>query len=138
DGGEYAVLAVLGAGGMGAVYLVKDRNIGKRFVLKVLHGWLAHRRDLKERFEHEGRALGHLSHEGIIEIFHLGRTAEKKMPYYLMEVLSGESLGEAIKRRGKLDLFTALGIGTKMLYALQHAHERGVIHRDIKPDNIYL
>ncbi|HVJ88726.1 MAG TPA: protein kinase [Labilithrix sp.] len=138
EGGDYTVLAVLGSGGMGAVYLVKDRNIGRRFVLKVLHRWLAHRRDLKERFEHEARALGHLSHEGIIEIFHLGRTRDNRMPYYLMEVLSGESLGDAIRRHGKLALFPALGIATKMLYALQHAHERGVVHRDIKPDNVFL
>jgi serine/threonine-protein kinase len=138
DGGDYSVLGVLGSGGMGAVYLVKDRNIGKRFVLKILHGSLAHRRDLKERFEHEARALGHLSHEGIVEIFRLGRTADGQMPYYLMEVLSGESLASAIRRHGRLPLRSALGIAVKMLYALQHAHERGVVHRDVKPDNVYL
>ncbi len=139
DGAEYLVQAVLGSGGMGAVYLVKDKNIGRPFVLKVLHGSLAHRRDLIERFEVEARALGHLSHPGIIEIFQLNRTRDdKRMPYYLMEVLTGESLADSLRRHGKLDLFTSLGIATKLLHALDHAHERGIVHRDIKPDNIYL
>jgi serine/threonine-protein kinase len=139
NGAEYLVTGVLGSGGMGAVYAVKDKNIGRRFVLKILHGWLAHRHDLKERFEHEARALGHLSHPGIIEIFQLNRTRDdKQMPYYLMEPLSGESLADSLRRRKKLDLFPALGIATKLLYALEHAHERGIIHRDIKPDNVFL
>jgi eukaryotic-like serine/threonine-protein kinase len=139
DGAEYLVQAVLGSGGMGAVYLVKDKNIGRLFVLKVLHQSLAHRRDLIERFEVEARALGHLSHPGIIEIFQLNRTRDdKQMPYYLMEVLTGESLADSLRRHGKLDLFTALGIATKLLHALDHAHERGIVHRDIKPDNIFL
>lgn len=139
DGAEYLVQAVLGSGGMGAVYLVKDKNIGRPFVLKVLHRSLAHRRDLIERFEIEARALGHLSHPGIIEIFQLNRTRDdKRMPYYLMEVLTGESLADSLRRHGKLDLFTSLGIATKLLHALDHAHERGIVHRDIKPDNIFL
>jgi serine/threonine protein kinase len=139
NGAEYRVLSVLGSGGMGAVYLVKDKNIGKRFVLKILHGHLAHRNDLKERFEHEARALGHLDHEGIIEIFQLNRTCDdKQMPYYLMEPLTGESLGATLYRLGKMELFPALGIATKLLYALDYAHGRGVVHRDIKPDNIFL
>jgi serine/threonine protein kinase len=139
DGAEYLVQAVLGSGGMGAVYLVKDKNIGRPFVLKVLHQSLAHRRDLIERFEVEARALGHLSHPGIIEIFQLNRTRDdKRMPYYLMEVLTGESLADSLRRHGKLDLFTSLGIATKLLHALDHAHERGIVHRDIKPDNIFL
>lgn len=139
DGAEYLVQAVLGSGGMGAVYLVKDKNIGRLFVLKVLHRSLAHRRDLIERFEVEARALGHLSHPGIIEIFQLNRTRDdKQMPYYLMEVLTGESLADSLRRHGKLDLFTALGIATKLLHALDHAHERGIVHRDIKPDNVFL
>ena len=139
DGAEYLVQAVLGSGGMGAVYLVKDKNIGRLFVLKVLHQSLSHRRDLIERFEVEARALGHLSHPGIIEIFQLNRTRDdKQMPYYLMEVLTGESLADSLRRHGKLDLFTALGIATKLLHALDHAHERGIVHRDIKPDNIFL
>jgi serine/threonine protein kinase len=139
NGAEYLVMGVLGSGGMGAVYAVKDKNIGRRFVLKILHGWLAHRHDLKERFEQEARALGHLSHPGIIEIFQLNRTRDdKQMPYYLMEPLSGESLADSLRRRKKIDLFPALGIATKLLYALEHAHERGVVHRDIKPDNVFL
>ena len=139
DGAEYLVQAVLGSGGMGAVYLVKDKNIGRLFVLKVLHRSLAHRRDLIERFEVEARALGHLSHPGIIEIFQLNRTRDdQQMPYYLMEVLTGESLADSLRRHRKLDLFTALGIATKLLHALDHAHERGIVHRDIKPDNIFL
>ena len=105
----------------------------------MLHQSLAHRRDLIERFEVEARALGHLSHPGIIEIFQLNRTRDdKQMPYYLMEVLTGESLADSLRRHGNLDLFTALGIATKLLHALDHAHERGIVHRDIKPDNIFL
>jgi serine/threonine-protein kinase len=140
EGGDYVVLKILGHGGMGAVYLVRDKNIGKRFVLKVMHRRLAHRRDIMVRVEHEARALGNLSpHEGIIEIFALSWTRDReRIPYYLMEALTGETVAEAITRQGKLDRAAALGTAVKVLHALDHAHCRGVIHRDVKPDNVFL
>jgi serine/threonine-protein kinase len=140
EGGDYLVLKLYGAGGMGAVYLVKDKNIGRRFVLKIMHRRLSHREDLKERHHHEARALGNLSpHEGIIEVFNLSWTRDReRMPYYLMEALSGETLAEAIQRAGTIEMASALGMTVKILNALDHAHARGVIHRDVKPENIFL
>ena len=140
EGGDYLVLKLYGAGGMGAVYLVKDKNIGRRFVLKIMHRRLSHREDLKERHHHEARALGNLSpHDGIIEVFNLSWTRDReRMPYYLMEALSGETLAEAIQRLGTIEIASALGMTVKILNALDHAHARGVIHRDVKPDNIFL
>ncbi|CAN5912643.1 hypothetical protein BH11MYX4_BH11MYX4_36580 [soil metagenome] len=140
EGGDYLVLKLYGAGGMGAVYLVRDKNIGRRFVLKIMHRRLSHREDLKERHHHEARALGNLSpHEGIIEVFNLSWTRDReRMPYYLMEALSGETLAEAIQRLGTIEMASALGMTVKILNALDHAHARGVIHRDVKPENIFL
>ena len=140
EGGDYLVLKLYGAGGMGAVYLVKDKNIGRRFVLKIMHRRLSDREDLKERHHHEARALGNLSpHDGIIEVFNLSWTRDReRMPYYLMEALSGETLAEAIQRLGTIEIASALGMTVKILNALDHAHARGVIHRDVKPDNIFL
>jgi serine/threonine protein kinase len=105
-----------------------------------MHRRLSHRGDLKERHHHEARALGNLSpHEGIIEVFNLSWTRDReRMPYYLMEALSGETLAEAIQRAGTIEMASALGMTVKILNALDHAHARGVIHRDVKPENIFL
>lgn len=139
EGAEYLVLAVLGSGGMGAVYLVKDKNIGRTFVIKMLHRSLGHRPDIIERFETEARALGNLTHPSIIEIFQLSHTRDRhRMPFYVMEVLNGETLAQCIKRKGRLDVPHALGTTWKLLFTLSYIHGRGVLHRDVKPDNIFL
>ena len=138
-GTVYKVLRLIGAGGMGTVYDVEDTTIGKRYVLKTLHPRLGAREDLVRRIQQEARTLARLHHPNIVEVITAGVTADElRLPYYLMERLSGQSLRLILEKKGQLDLSHAYHIGIDLLDALDHAHDKGVIHRDVKPDNIFL
>jgi serine/threonine protein kinase len=138
-GTVYKILRLIGAGGMGTVYDVEDTTIGKRYVLKTLHPKLGAREDLVRRIQHEARTLARLHHPNIVEVITAGVTADDlRLPYYLMERLSGQSLRLILEKKGQLDLPHAYHIGIDLLDALDHAHDKGVIHRDVKPDNIFL
>lgn len=142
-GHGYKVLKQLGSGGMSGCYLGEHRTMYRRCAIKVLHSRLWNRPDLVEMFEYEGRTIARLGqpapHEGIIEILDLGRTSDRgEMPYLVMPYLFGETLDSALKRVGPFSILSAIGMTTRLLLALQYAHERGVIHRDVKPHNIFL
>ncbi len=138
-GTVYKILRLIGVGGMGTVYDVEDTTIGKRYVLKTLHPKLGAREDLVRRIQHEARTLAKLHHPNIVEVITAGVTADElRLPYYLMERLSGQSLRLILEKKGQLDLPHAYHIGIDLLDALDHAHDKGVIHRDVKPDNIFL
>jgi serine/threonine protein kinase len=138
-GTVYKILRLIGSGGMGTVYDVEDTTIGKRYVLKTLHPRLGAREDLARRIQNEARTLARLHHSNIVEVITAGVTTDAlKLPYYLMERLSGQSLRLVLEKKGRLDLSHAYHIGIDLLDALDHAHDKGVIHRDVKPDNIFL
>src|SRR5580704_10201929 len=138
-GTVYQVVRRIGMGGMGTVYDVEDTTIGKRFVLKTLHAQLGAREDLAQRMRKEARTLGRLSHPNIVEVITAGVTADDlRLPYYVMERLDGQSLRLVLEKKGQLDLSHAYHIGIDLLDALDHAHDKNVIHRDVKPDNIFL
>ena len=138
-GTVYRVHRVLGAGGMGTVYDVEDTTVGKRYVLKTLHGDLADRADLAARLAREARALAKLQHPNIVEVYTSGTTQDAlRLPYYVMERLQGQSLRTVLERKGRLTVEQACDIGIDLLDALDHAHEFGIIHRDVKPDNIFI
>ncbi len=138
-GTVYRVHRVLGAGGMGTVYDVEDTSVGKRYVLKTLHGDLADRADLAARLAREARALAKLQHPNIVEVYTSGTTQDTlRLPYYVMERLQGQSLRTVLERKGRLTVEQACDIGIDLLDALDHAHEFGIIHRDVKPDNIFI
>jgi serine/threonine-protein kinase len=138
-GTVYRVRRLIGAGGMGTVYDVEDTTIGKRYVLKTLHPQLGAREDLARRMQNEARTLARLNHPNIVEVFTAGVTADDlRLPYYVMERLNGQSLRVILEKRGRLDLGHAYHIAIDLLDALDHAHDKGVIHRDVKPDNIFL
>ena len=138
-GTVYRVHRVLGAGGMGTVYDVEDTSVGKRYVLKTLHGDLADRADLAARLAREARALAKLQHPNIVEVYTSGTTQDSmRLPYYVMERLQGQSLRTVLERKGRLTVEQACDIGIDLLDALDHAHEFGIIHRDVKPDNIFI
>src|SRR4029077_5380265 len=138
-GTVYRVHRVLGAGGMGTVYDVEDTSVGKRYVLKRLHGDLADRTDLAARLAREARALAKLQHPNIVEVYTSGTTQDSmRLPYYVMERLQGQSLRTVLERKGRLTVEQACDIGIDLLDALDHAHEFGIIHRDVKPDNIFI
>ncbi len=138
-GTVYRVRRLIGAGGMGTVYDVEDITIGKRFVLKTLHPQLGARDDLARRMQNEARTLARLNHPNIVEVFTAGVTADDlRLPYYVMERLNGQSLRVVLEKKGRLDLGHAYHIAIDLLDALDHAHDKGVVHRDVKPDNIFL
>jgi serine/threonine-protein kinase len=138
-GTVYQVVRVIGAGGMGTVYDVEDTTILKRYVLKTLHAQLGSRNDLARRMQKEARTLARLNHPNIVEVFTAGVTADDlRLPYYVMERLNGQSLRLVLEKKGQLELGHAYHIVIDLLDALDHAHDKGVIHRDVKPDNIFL
>ena len=123
----------------GTVYDVEDTTVGKRYVLKTLHGDLADRSDLGARLAREARALAKLQHPNIVEVYTSGTTQDAlRLPYYVMERLQGGSLRAVLEKKGRLPVELALDIGIDLLDALDHAHEFGIIHRDVKPDNIFI
>ena len=138
-GTVYRVVRHLATGGMGSVYDVEDVTVGKRYVLKTLHPQLVSRQDLAKRMEAEARALAKLQHPNIVDVVTAGVTTdEKRMPFYVMERLNGQNLRVVIEKKGSLELAHCLRIAIDVLDALEHAHENSVIHRDVKPENIFL
>jgi len=138
-GTVYRIVGLIGAGGMGTVYEVEDETIGKRYVLKTLHPQLGAREDLARRMQSEARTLARLNHPNIVEVITAGVTADDlRLPYYVMQKLNGQSLRLVLEKKGQLELTHAYHITIDLLDALDHAHDKGVIHRDVKPDNIFL
>ena len=138
-GTVYRVMKLIGAGGMGTVYDVEDTTVGKRYVLKTLHPDLVGRTDLAKRMVSEARSLARLSHSNIVEVVTAGVTKDElKLPFYVMEKLNGENLRSVLHKRGRLELPFALHIGIDLLDALDCAHDQNILHRDVKPDNIFL
>src|SRR6202789_4099722 len=138
-GTVYKVVLLLGVGGVGTVYDVEDTTIGKRYVLKTLQPRLGAREDLARRMQNEARTLARLHHPNIVEVITAGVTGDDlKLPYYVMERLEGKSLRYVLEKGGQLELPHAYHIAIDLLDALDHAHDKGVIHRDVKPDNIFL
>jgi serine/threonine-protein kinase len=124
---------------MGSVYDVEDVSVGKRYVLKTLHPQLIARQDLAKRMEAEARALAKLQHPNIVDVVTAGVTTdEQRMPFYVMERLNGQNLRVVIEKKGSLELSHCFRIAIDVLDALEHAHENSVIHRDVKPENIFL
>jgi len=136
-GTRYRVLDLVGVGGMGSVYEVEHIELGKRFVLKALLSDLAMREDLVIRLRNEWRALGRLEHPNIVAVTDAGTTSGN-VPYFVMERLEGETLAQRLKRVRRLSPADTLRIANGLLEGLAAAHEIGVVHRDIKPPNIFL
>jgi serine/threonine protein kinase len=136
-GTAYRVVRLMGAGGMGSVYEVEQVEIGRRYVLKQLLGTLASREDLILRMEKEWKALGALEHPNVVDVVYAGRTADG-IPYYVMELLVGETVRDRIEREGRISPGQAARIAQQTLLGLAAAHAVGVVHRDIKPANVFL
>lgn len=138
-GTVYRVLKPIAAGGMGSVYEVEDTTVGKKYVLKTLLPTLGAREDLARRMAAEARVLAKLQHPNIVEVITAGLTGDDmRLPYYVMERLEGLNLRTVLEKKGALDIERAICIAIDLLDALAHAHDNGVIHRDVKPENIYL
>ena len=135
---RYAVLDALGKGGMARVYLVRDEVLSRDVALKVLWEQYADDEAFVERFRREARSAASLNHPSIVQVYDQGRAHEDGTYYIAMEYVPGGTLKERIKREGPLDHREAAGIAVRVAEALQTAHGRGIVHRDIKPQNVLL
>ncbi len=135
--GNYNITAKLGEGGMGVVFLAEHPVIGSKVALKAIHPHFARSADVVSRFVTEARAVNQIGHDHIVNITDFGHTPEGDF-YFLMEYLQGEMLSEWINHHGAFPPARALNIAAQIADALQASHDQGVIHRDLKPDNIFL
>jgi len=134
---RYRVIRKVGAGGMGSIYEVEHVEIGRRLALKVLHSQFASDAGVVKRFRNEGRAASRIGHPHIVECMDFGRTPEG-LPFLVMEFLEGRSLAEEMQAEGPLPVGRATRIARQVALALSAAHEKGIIHRDVKPENVFL
>ncbi len=134
--GGYRVLKVLGKGGMGVVLQAEDPQLQRQIALKTMKPSLARSRESKERFLREAQAAAALNHDHIVTIYQVGEDAG--VPFIAMEFLPGESLQTRLDREQQLSQTEVVRIGREVAAGLAAAHQRGLIHRDIKPDNIWL
>lgn len=134
--GRYRIDRRLGAGGMGAVYLANHTGLNKTVVVKVLHAHYAKLPALRLRFVREGEAAARIRHAHVVDVTDVG--VEGAIPYLVMEYLHGESLGALLDRQGALSPDRAVDLMLPVIDAVHAAHVAGVVHRDLKPDNLYL
>jgi tRNA A-37 threonylcarbamoyl transferase component Bud32 len=134
--GQYRILEKLGAGGMGMVFLAEDALLQRKVALKVMLPTIAARVSAKDRFLREARSAASIEHEHIVPIFQVGE--DNQVPFLAMPLLKGEPLDARIDRDGKLPLDESLRIAQEMAEGLAAAHQAGLVHRDIKPGNVWL
>jgi predicted Ser/Thr protein kinase len=134
--GEYSLVRELGRGGMGVVYLARDVQLDRDVAIKVLPTHLAQDPVARERFVREARMAAGLSHPHIVPIHRVGEAGG--FVFFVMSFVDGETLGERLRARGPLPPADATRIMREVAWALAYAHGRGIVHRDVKPDNIML
>jgi serine/threonine protein kinase len=133
--GKYRIVKLLGQGGMGAVFEAQHETINQRVAIKVLHKKLTSDETSVQRFMHEARTTSLVHHPGLVKVHDFGQLPDGAA-YMMMEYLDGESLKSRLSARGKLDSRDALRIVRQLAAALAVAHEKGVIHRDLKPESL--
>ena len=135
-GSAYTIEGEIGRGGMGVVYRARDEKLKRSVAIKVLPPDLAFRTDIRQRFLREAETAARLSHPNIVPIHSVGE--KNDLVYFVMGLVDGESLAVRLKRRGRLSVDEARRVMKEAADALSVAHQQGVIHRDVKPDNILL
>ena len=134
-GGRYRVLQPIGSGGMGAVYLCEHVQLGRRYAVKVLHP--GRTEEVERRFLQEARAASRIDQENVVDVLDYGQDPDGEL-FYVMEAMQGRSLTQLLREEGPLPVARALGLTEQVCRALAAAHARGVIHRDVKPDNVFV
>lgn len=133
-GSRYRVLRRLGGGGMADVFLAEQTLLDRQVVIKVLHPHLARDEEIAERFRREAEAAAQLVHPHVCPILDYGMTEETV--YTVMPYLSGGSLADRVQREGTIEATSVAGVTAQVATALDYAHRRGIVHRDVKPDNV--
>jgi serine/threonine protein kinase len=140
--GGYKVLATIGRGAMGQVYLAEDEHLERRVAIKVMHPARASDPASRQRFIRESRATAAIEHPHVVTIHQVGEHrqggAQSGLPYIVMQCLHGDTLGTYRAKVGRVPLPEALRISREIAEGLAAAHRRGLVHRDIKPENIIL
>lgn len=134
-GGRYRLIRKLGTGGMGSVYLCEHVTLGRRYALKLLHPSGALGPELVDRFRQEAQSASRIQQENVVDVLDFGEDGGGDL-YYVMELLEGRTLGQVMRQDGPLPLPRALALLEQVCRALAAAHACGVIHRDVKPDNV--
>lgn len=134
--GGYRVLELLGMGGMGMVFRAEDERLKRQVALKVMKPSIAVSRGAKNRFLKEAQFTAAIEHDNIVPIFQVGE--DYGVPFIAMPFLKGESLKTRVERQGRLSQLNVVRLGIQIASGLAAAHERSLIHRDIKPDNIWI
>ena len=134
---KYEVLEELGHGGMATVYRAHDKRLGRDVAIKVLHPHLRESREIAHRFEAEAKAVAKLRHRNIVEVFDVS-SADEEEQYLVVEFVRGQTLRKLLQRSGALPPEIAAALAVELLGALAHAHGAGVVHRDVKPENVLL
>src|SRR6266536_3948792 len=132
---QYRVVSKIGEGGMGEVYRARDTKLGRDVAIKVLTAAFSENSERLRRFEQEAQAAGALNHPNILVIFHIG--THEGAPYIVSELLEGETLRECMAGTA-LPQRKAIDYGLQIARGLAAAHEKGIVHRDIKPDNVFI
>ncbi len=132
---QFEIQKMIGLGGMGAVYLARQKSLDRDVALKIIKPSAADDQGFSERFAREAKALARLSHQNIVTVHDFGEAGG--LFYIVMEYVDGVNLRQAM-REGQIDASQALSIVPKVCDALQYAHEEGIVHRDIKPENILM
>jgi serine/threonine-protein kinase len=135
--GKYKLLRLLGDGGMGSVFEAEHMRLGTHVAIKVLHAELARRTGIAERFVQEARVSAQIRSPHVVQVMDVDHTPEG-IAYLVMELLQGEPLSNIVRREKKLGVTQACGYTVQILQALEAAHALGVIHRDLKPDNVFV
>jgi serine/threonine-protein kinase len=137
-GETYEIARVVGEGGMGRVYEARHLRLpDRRFAVKVMHPEFARQPEVVARFQREAESASSIAHPNVVDVFDVHKTPDG-VPYLVGEFLEGEELGDYIQRVGKLDVPFAVGIARQVCKALGAAHARGIVHRDMKPENVFL
>src|SRR5216684_2172425 len=133
--GPYDIVEAIGAGGMGEVYRARDARLGRDIAIKILPAALAADVDRLRRFEQEARAASALDHPNIVVVHDMGTHAG--LPYVVLELLEGQTLRDLL-RESALPLRRAMDYALQIARGVAAAHDRGITHRDLKPDNVFV
>jgi eukaryotic-like serine/threonine-protein kinase len=134
---KYELLEKIGFGGMATVYRARDRRLGREVAVKLIHAHLRESAEVAVRFVSEARAVARLRHPNVVEVFDVSDETEPER-YLVVELVRGTTLRALISRHKKLPAELVAAIGLEVAAALSHAHEQGIIHRDVKPENVLI